>query len=121
MKILDWYLTHVKAHWAFVIVLLTTAFCTYLTLEPGLEVTSFKVNAVVIGFLGSSAIVAAAVRAYPSMFLMFVCSLFLADHAGAVHARGHLQGRSVRGVDAIAGGQHRQAHRRTVRQVQDRH
>ncbi len=72
------YREHIKAQWIFIIVLMTTAWCTYLILDHGLEVTSFKVNAVVIGIFMSKAVVAASVKAYPTMLTMFVCSLYLA-------------------------------------------
>ena len=68
----------VKAWWAFSIVLCSTAFCSYLILDPGLEVTSYKVTAVLIGILISKSISAATLKLYPTMFTMFLCSLWLA-------------------------------------------
>lgn len=77
-KFVSAYQRHIKAQWIFIIVLATTAWCTYLILDNGLEVTSFKVSAVIIGIFISKAVVAASVKAYPTMLTMFASSLYLA-------------------------------------------
>ena len=71
----------IKAQWAFSLVLVVTAFTTWLLIangHHGLEQTAYEFAVVIIGALGTKAVMAASVRAFPTMMLMIVAAMFLA-------------------------------------------
>ena len=74
----------IKAQWAFSLVLVVTAFTTWLLIangHHGLEQTAYEFAVVIIGALGTKAVMAASVRAFPTMMLMIVAAMFLAGIA----------------------------------------
>ena len=71
----------IKAQWAFSLVLVVTAFTSWLLIangHHGLEHTAYDFAVVIIGALGTKAVTAASVRAFPTMMLMIVAAMFLA-------------------------------------------
>ena len=71
----------IKAQWAFSLVLVITAFTTWLLIangHHGLEQTAYEFAVVIIGALGTKSVLAASVRAFPTMMLMIVAAMFLA-------------------------------------------
>ena len=80
----------IKAQWAFSLVLLVTAFTTWLLIanaHHGLEAAAYKFAVVIVGGLSTKSVLAASVRAYPTMLLMIVSAMFLTGVAlVATHA-----------------------------------
>ena len=84
MQVVEMVRGAIKAQWAFSLVLVVTAFTTWLLVangHHGLEAAAYKFAVVVIGGLGAKSLLAASVRAYPTMFLMIVAAMFLAGVA----------------------------------------
>ena len=70
----------IKAQWVFSLVLAVTAFTTWLLIAEGhhgLEAAAYKFAMVIIGALAAKSLLAASVRAFPTMMLMAVCAMFL--------------------------------------------
>ena len=90
MKFLAMFQGAIKAQWAFSLVLVVTAFTAWLLIangHHGLEAAAYKFAVVIIGGLATKSVLAASVRAYPTMFLMIVAAMFLAGVAlVATHA-----------------------------------
>ena len=69
----------VKAQWVFSLVILVTAFTAWLLIGEShdLEISAYKFAVVIIGGLATKAVLAASVKAYPSMLLMAFAAMFL--------------------------------------------
>ena len=84
MKVVEMVRGAIKAQWAFSLVLVVTVFTAWLLIangHHGLEAAAYKFAVVIIGGLATKSVLAASVRAYPTMFLMIVASMFLAGVA----------------------------------------
>ena len=84
MNFIAMFRSAIKAQWAFSLVLVVTAFTTWLLIangHHGLEQTAYEFAVVIIGALGTKAVMAASVRAFPTMMLMIVAAMFLAGIA----------------------------------------
>ena len=71
MKVVEMVRGAIKAQWAFSLVLVVTVFTAWLLIangHHGLEAAAYKFAVVIIGGLATKSVLAASVRAYPTMF-----------------------------------------------------
>ena len=71
-------LSQIKAKWVFALVTIITGFTIWLLVAEdhhNLEVSAYKFSVVIVGGLIGKALLAAGVRAYPTMMLMAVAAM----------------------------------------------
>ena len=81
MQVVEMVRGAIKAHWVFSLVITVSAFTAWLLVangHHGLEAAAYKFAVVIIGGLATKAVLAASVRAFPTMFLMAQMAMFLA-------------------------------------------
>ena len=71
----------IKAHWVFSLVITVSVFTAWLLVangHHGLEAAAYKFAVVIIGGFATKAVLAASMRAFPTMFLMAQMAMLIA-------------------------------------------
>ena len=87
------FLHQIRAPIVFIVVLALIGFCAYILIDENVfgTITAFKFTLVIVGALGTQMLLAAAIRAWPTMFIMFCGCFFLSSLAAHVLNAGAFQ------------------------------